>query len=356
MLVAHDYYEAPEGGGRLALILARELGADLAYGFRAKGHPFFEEPFPGAEVDLGVRAKAPGLKQYALARAFMKRTEFTQRHEVAIFSGFYSPLAVMAWGAKKNICYCHTPPRFVYDQRDFYLRRMKPWERPVLTKFIRWFQPKYELAMKKMDLVIANSKNVQGRIQKYLALTAPVVYPPCEVENFRHLEQEGYFLSVARLDPLKRVDVIVEAFSQMPEKRLKVISCGPDFKKIQKLAKGHDNIEILGPVSEKRYRDLLERCIASIYIPKNEDFGMTAVESLAAGKPVIASAGGGLEEIINNRVGVLQKEPSVATLVKTIGKFDPQRGKELRDTCIERAKDFSVEVFSRGIKRLLNSV
>ena len=350
MIVLHDYFHAPEGGGRLALILAREFGADLAYGYKRRGHPFFEDPFSGQEHDLGVRIRLPLIKQYLLARAFMTRTAFIKDHDLAIYSGFYAPLAVHHRPDSKNICYCHTPPRFVYDQKEFYLSRLPVCLRPGLLAFIKWFQPRYETAMKKMNLILTNSRNVSVRIHKYLGLEAEVVYPPCEVEKYKWLGQEDYFLSAARLDPLKRVDVIVEAFTMMPDKKLIVISDGPEMPKIKRLARGCSNIEILGQVSEERYRELLGKCLASIYIPVEEDFGMTAVESLAAGKPVIAAAEGGLLEIIKDgNVGVLLDRVDVQSLIQVVEGVFAGRARRMREECKQAVNPYRTSQFVKNL-------
>ena len=346
-IVLHDYFESAEGGGRLSLTLAEAIGADLAYGFKVRGHQYFENGFPGKEFSVSSQTKLPIWKQYRLVRDFQSKTRFLNKYHVAIYSGFYTPLAVRNHPQGKNIYYCHTPPRFLYDQKDFYFSLIPKWQHPLLQWFNNYLQPRYEEAVGKMDLVLTNSENVQKRIKKYLGLDALVVYPPCSVEKFQWLGQGDYYLSTARLDPLKRVDLIIEAFKRMPDKKLIVASSGPELSKLKKMAGNAGNIFLSGWLSEAKYKELLGFCIATIYIPREEDFGMSPVESMAAGKPVLGVAEGGLiESVVDGETGILIKSNfGVQDLVDAVGRIRPRSAAEMRGACRERANDFREQVF-----------
>jgi glycosyltransferase involved in cell wall biosynthesis len=206
-----------------------------------------------------------------------------------------------------------------------------------------------------MDRVITNSKNVKKRIQKFLGIDAEIVYPPCEINKFQWVGQGNYYLSAARLDPLKRVDIIVDAFVRMPDQRLIIISDGSEMKTIQKKTSGCDNIKVLGYVSDTTYYKILGECIATIYIPKDEDFGMTPIESMAAGKPVIGvSEGGLLESIRQDETGtLLNPDPKAEDIIKAVRHFGKNRSKELKHLCQERAREFDVSVFMLKISNLI---
>lgn len=206
-----------------------------------------------------------------------------------------------------------------------------------------------------MDVVVANSKNVQRRIKKYLDLDSVVIYPPCETEKFKWLGQGDYYLSMARLDPLKRVDMIVEAFQQMPDKKLIVVSEGPDFAKIQKMAHGYGNIQILGKVNEDKLLELVGNCIATIYIPKDEDFGMCPVESMAAGKPVIGVAEGGLlETLIEGETGILIDSKIDAEKIKDSFKIISRpTALSMKADCINKANFYKNKNFRMKIENFL---
>lgn len=366
-LVLHDYFEAPEGGGRLCRDLAAGLGADLAYGFLAPGHPFFEGPeaVPEARrIDLGARSDMPGLRQLRLALAFLRRTSFVDGYDTAIYSGSYAPMAVRH-AARRNILYCHTPPRFLYDQREHFLSLAEPWQRPLLLALTSWLKSRYEAAVTAMNTVLANSVNVQRRIRSFLGhlagsiphvLNAEVVHPPCHTGRYSWLGQDGYYLSVARLDALKRVDMVVEAFARMPDKRLVVASTGPQMRKIQLRARDLNTINIIGPVAEARLRELLGRCVATVYVPVDEDFGLAPVESMAAGKPVIGVAEGGLLETVRHgETGTLLPPAfGVEDLIQAVRDMTPGRARAMREVCQTRAQDFDITRFLKRMADLTN--
>ncbi len=356
-IVLHDYFESAEGGGRLCLELACGLGADLGYGFKAKDHPFFASGrFAGTEYQVSSMVRLPVWRQLCLSRDFAGNTGFLADYATVLYSGSYSPLAVQNHGAKQNIYYCHTPPRFIYDQQDFFLSLIPVWQRPVLRGFNSYFRPKYEKAVAEMDVIIANSRTVHDRIKKYLGRNSTIVHPPCDLDRFVWQEPEDFFLSTARLDPLKRVDMIVRAFQELPEQRLVVVSGGSEYNRIRALAAGFDNIKVLGWVDEKRLQDLISVCLATIYIPKNEDFGMSPVESMAAGKPVIGIAEGGvLETVVDGETGMLLPADtfSVDLIRQAVRDFSRKTILEMKEVCEKRAALFSRDIFLRKMKAIL---
>jgi glycosyltransferase involved in cell wall biosynthesis len=353
-LVLHDYFATAEGGGRLCRVLADAVEADLAYGFARLPHPFvFGMANNRREIDLALRSVIPLWQQFKLARGFAGFRP-SKNYDVAVYSGFYTPLAVPV--AKKNVLYCHTPPRFVYDQRDFYLAAIPAPLRPVLNAFSAYLQPRYEAAVRRMDVVLTNSHNVRRRIQTFLGVDATVVYPPCDTERFRWLEQGDYYLSTARLDPLKRVDQIVRAFLQMPDKTLVVASGGSELRTLKKIAGGAANIHFTGWVDEARLANLVGRALAVIYLPKDEDFGMSPVEAMAAGKPVIGVAEGGLLESITEESGILlAADFDIEAIKKAVRGLTAHEAEKMRHACEKRAQDFRHAVFVEHMQAQLGA-
>lgn len=358
LLVLHDYFESAEGGGRLSLILARAMGADLGYGFRLPRHPFFVQSFPGREYDLGVRSDLPLWRQLRLTRGFASRTGFARGYRRVVYSGFYAPLAVVNRPEAGNLYYCHTPPRFLYDQREFYFSRLPVWQRPLLATFCHYLRQRYEQALGRMQVIVANSETVRDRITRYLGRDCFVVNPPCDTASFRWLGQDDYYLSMARLDPLKRVDLVVRAFREMPDRRLVVASGGLELAAIRRLAVGAPNICVLGWVSEAQLASLLGRCIATIYVPRDEDFGMSPVESMAAGKPVIGVAEGGVREtVLPGETGILvRSHPGPKEIVAAVGELTPGVALAMREACEARARDFDTAIFLRGMRKVLELI
>ena len=297
--VLYDYMQVKGGAESVTLTLCNEMpNMDLVTAFMAP------EAFPNAPI-AGERIKTlvspttrPGWQVLKSALAFEHKTQFLKDYETLIFSGSVAPLAIKHSRALRNIYYCHTPPRFVYDLKDYYLDAATRIQRPVLKALIAYLQPRYEDAIGRMDKIFANSKNVQGRLKRYLGVDSEVLYPPVDTERFKWLSDGDYFLSTARLEPLKRVELIVEAFKQMPDQKLIVTSGGSQLEVLKKLAGDAPNIEFTGWVSEERLAELVGHCKATIYIPKDEDFGMSPIESIAAGKHVIGVDEGGVGESI----------------------------------------------------------
>ena len=151
------------------------------------------------------------------------------------------------------------------------------------------------------------------------------------------------------------MDKIVEAFKKMPDKNLIVASGGVELDNIKKLVANAPNIKILGWVDEKQLQELVGNCIASIYIPKNEDFGMTAAESLAAGKPVVTCAEGGcLETVTHGTTGyICCPDPSVDEIVQAVNFLSPTRAKKMRKDCEQSVKKFSEKSFVEQILKLI---
>ncbi len=355
-LILHDYYEAADGGGKLCSVLAQHLPAHLGYGFARLPHPFVQGSSQNShEHDLKQGSAIPLWRQFKLARAFQQHTQFIKTYDTVIYSGFYTPLAVHQHRQGYNLYYCHTPPRFIYDQRDFYLQQLPRVLRPALQAFIDYLQPRYETAVAQMDKIVTNSENVQRRIQKYLGKTARVVYPPCDTENFIWQGQGDYYLSTARLDPLKRVESIVRAFLTLPDKKLIVASGGAQLAYLKQLAANAPNIQFTGWLSEQALHNLVGHALAVLYVAKEEDFGMSPVEAMAAGKPVIGVAEGGLlETILPERTGLLlPPDFTPQQLAVAVQYLTPARALAMREACVSQAQTFNTSRFIEQMRALL---
>lgn len=355
-LILHDYFGIRGGGERLNLTLARALGAHLAYGYRT-AESYDAEMFPVESTELGLPAlfRRPGLRAPALALRFAAARRFAAGFDTRIFSGVASPFAAPDKAQGRNIFYCHTPPRFLYDQKARYAGRGSPARRAIENVLLGQFRTHYEAAVQRMDTVIANSETVQDRIRTYLGVDSIVVYPPCDTVSNVWLGQQPYYLSTARLSGLKRVDRIVRAFMELPDKQLVVASQGEDYDALRRLAADAPNIVFRGWVGDDELRQLIGNAIATLYVPVDEDFGMSPVESMSAGKPVIGVAEGGLREtIVHDETGFLL--PSGFTdedLIDAIQSMTPARALEMRAACEARAKLFSESRFIDSMRAIV---
>ena len=357
-LVIHDFYLNPDGGGRLAHVLARSLGADLWAGhvdLAAYPGDWFGDLVPHG---LQALERPPQLLRWSRTAQFGRAfgTMPQQDRPWTVFSG---GLSLLAHGRVRGpkVLYCHTPPRLLYDLRREHLDRVARPLRPALGLVMARYRRAYETAVAAMDGIVANSEAVRERIGRYLGREAVVVHPPIDTESFAWLGQEDFFLSPARLDFTKRVDVVVRAFRDLPGQRLKVVSGGADMERIRALAGDAPNIEVLGWVDAGELRRLTGLCRAVVYIPRDEDFGMSPVEAMAAGKPVIGVAEGGLlETVVPGRTGVvLRPDPGPDDLAEAVRAMTAERALAMREACEQRAALFGQERFVQAMGAILES-
>jgi len=251
-----------------------------------------------------------------------------------------------------HLCYCHTPTRYLWSDTHSYLADLK--RGPIVKAAVRSLLPRLRLwdkaAADRVDIFIANSRAVAKRIEKYYRRPSEVIYPPVELEKFSVSNRPGtYYLIGGRATHYKRFDIAVDAFSRLGIP-LKVFGAGPALDNLQRRAK--PCVEFVGAVSDKEKSDLYRNCIAFIN-PQEEDFGITAVEAMASGRPVIAYAGGGaLETVVPGVTGELIDEQNWETLGDRLLDFKPQNFDPL---IIRRhAENFSTEKFQKNISDLVN--
>ena len=363
-LIVHDFFDIRGGGERLILEMANGLSAEgmqptLMYGWRS-AESFGADHFPEHVIDAHYPKawQSRGLRTLLLSWFFTRFRKRAQDFSIRIYSGICSVfVAPLRSGKSRNIFYCHTPPRFLYDQYDFHMQRSSLAKRIILTPVLAVYRLFYERCVGRMDLIIANSENIRKRIQKYLGRESVVVYPPCDASLFRWMGEGDYFLSTARHAPLKRVELIAEAFRRMPEKKLIIASSGENSEQVRAAAAGAPNIQFTGWTEENQMLSLIGNCLATVYIPIDEDFGMSPVESMAAGKPVIGVAEGGLlETVLEGETGFLAPARlTVENLMETVNKLTPETARGMRTACEKRAELFSATRFIAAMKKIIES-
>lgn len=357
LLLLYDFLQTRGGAERVLHSLHAHFGAPICVGYVAVES--FGELFSSKDViDLGASSKFAPLSLARTLKAFSRKAPaLAARYDTRIYSGSYAPLANVQLNQGRSIYYCHTPPRFLYDLRDRYQEITPALQRPLLAMLRNWLQPRYEAAVRSMDIVLANSGNVQKRLKSYLGVDSTVVYPPVDIERYRWRGDGGYFLSTARLEPLKRVDILVRAFTRMPGKRLVVASGGSELARLQALAAGSPNIQFTGWLSDPELQQWMAEARATVYLPVDEDFGMSPVESMAAGKPVIGVAEGGLlETVLDQKTGILLppnfQEEEIISAVRTLG---AERAAAMRVACEAQAAHFSTKRFLKEIDAVVGS-
>jgi len=252
-----------------------------------------------------------------------------------------------------HISYCHTPMRYAWDNCHRY---MNEFDYSRTTKKLLPFAVSYlrlwdKVSADRPDQYLANSDFVAGRIKKYYHRDAEVIHPPVNFQNFHIADKtEDYYLMVGRALSYKRFDIVIEAFNKL-ELPLKIIGKGPEMEKLKELAKS--NIEFLGYLSDRETAGYYARCKAFIF-PSEEDFGITPLEAMSSGRPVIAYRGGGaMETVVENVTGVFFDRQDYATIIETIKRFDVDRF--VPATIRDHARKFSKEVFEDKIKKTVEA-
>jgi glycosyltransferase involved in cell wall biosynthesis len=353
IIVLHDYFGICGGGERLILDLCAGIGADLCTAYWTDNS--YPRP-PDLNIHVLTDKEPNGAKVFYLKQLFLSRTEFLKDYDICIYSGQVSIYAGKNHDCGQNIYYCHTPPRYIFDQRDFYRSRY-PWLlQPVFELLMTYLGFSYQCCIRNMDTVLTNSNNVKARLLNYVGIESQLVYPPIDIDCFTWQSQGDYYLSTARLDPLKRVDRIIEAFKLLPAKKLVILSGGSEESKLREMAADSPNIYMTGWQSDEQVRSWVGNAIATIYLPVDEDFGMSPVESMAAGKPVIGVAEGGLLETIeHDKTGVLlARKFSVHDIVEAVSFMNEQTALAMRAACEERSKEFSRQKFIEAMTAQLN--
>ncbi len=431
--ILHDAFLYRGGGERLVTLMAKSLGADLISGFFSEGS--FDPRvlgFEGRMIALGKPFFAKGMRHEVLKYRFERKTKFLSEYDTVILSGNCLDAIENIPKTTRKIYYCHTPPRYIFDLRDEYLQKVPRIFHPVIHFFLDRKADRYRKQLAQMDIIITNSKNVQKRLKDFTGYDSQIIYPPTDTSRFApsdcHREERSdpekqkeipnsdwiamlrsqwqepsnhptiqpsnYFLSFARLSPPKRVDLIVEAFLQMPDQNL--IFCygknDPMKETILKKIEWKKNIIALESPNDTDLISLIQQATATIYIPVDEDFGMSPVESMACGTPVIGVDEWGLREtVIDGITGVLiwgmryevwridsglpiekvnlseaKREITlgwkgtqgdlVSELKAIIQNTPKEEWVSMRDACILRAQEFSLDSFEKKLKSVLSSI
>ncbi|HBC7113708.1 TPA: glycosyltransferase family 4 protein [Raoultella ornithinolytica] len=277
------------------------------------------------------------------------------KHDIILSSSHAVAKGVLTGPDQLHISYIHSPIRYAWDLQHQYLREAglnkgikAMLARLVLHKIRMWDCR----TANGVDHFIANSKFIARRINKVYGRKADVIYPPVDVERFTlQNNKQEYYLTASRMVPYKRMDLIVEAFSHMPDKKLVVIGDGPEMNKIK--AKASKNIELLGYQSNAALQEHMQNAKAFVFAAE-EDFGITPVEAQACGTPVIAYGKGGALETIrplgsDKPTGVFFYKQDVESILAAVSLFEMRSEDILPENCRYNALRFSVDRFNNEI-------
>jgi len=344
--ILHDYFQFRGGGERLITNLAAAIKADVYTGFVNRSNAF--DALRKLNVTEIARKSPAGLRTIYLMEKF-RRLDLD--YDFFIFSG---TMCISAVHNHPNLLYLHTPPRHMYDLQDRFYKNTGMIGRLGL-KMLHWYlYPRDQKYMRQFDVICPNSENVRNRVKMFygqdLYNRCRVVYTGIETKKFYNRKGE-FFLSTSRLDSLKRIDILINAFRQLPNETLFITSTGPEKARLKKLAEGYDNIKFLGVVSDEQLLDLYARCKATISANIDEDLGLSAIECQAAGKPAITVREGGfIETVVENKTGLFF-EPDPGSLISAIKRFN--KTKWNRNAIKKNAKKYDISVFVERIRQII---
>lgn len=247
-----------------------------------------------------------------------------RKYDLIISSSYAVAKGVLTHADQVHVCYCHSPARYAWDMYHPYLREAK-LNRPKrrIARLALHYLRNWDVATaNRPDAYIANSDYVKKRIRKIYNRDATVIHPPVDLEAFTPGgTKSDHFVSFSRLVPYKKVDLICEAFRQLPDKKLIVLGGGPDLDRLRKRAP--QNVSIRGEVAFKELIDTVRTAQATI-VAADEDFGLTPLEAQACGTPVIAYQKGGYLETVKPAVsGSFFQEQTPQSIENAVRKFDP---------------------------------
>jgi len=267
----------------------------------------------------------------------------------------------VAKGVKKkknqlHVCYCHTPMRYAWDEADYYLQEadLTSGIKGKIAHSVLRYLKKWDLkSADNVDFFIANSNHIAKKIKRIYNRNADVIYPPVDTQKFSLVTQkDDYYLTASRLVPYKRIDLIVEAFAHMLDKKLVVVGSGPEKEKIK--SKLTPNIELVGYQDFDSLKEYMQKARAFVFAAE-EDFGIIVVEAMACGTPVIAgNYGGTTETVIDNKTGILFQEQTVDSIIQALRRFEQIQPGFNYNEIREHSEKFSRYRFEHEIKEYVS--
>jgi len=351
--LVHDYLAEFGGAERVLLVLSEIWPKAPIYTAFYRPGSFAWERFKDKDVRPSWAHYIPFFNKYLhsplrfLAPIIWSSFNFSKYDLIIASSSWYVTKGFRKGKKTVEISYCHTPPRWLYGFKTS-VNYQRYWPIRVYAAIVGHFMRMYDYkAAQKVDYFIANSKNVAARIDKFYRRDSVVIYPPVELPKTRSVKKGNYYLVVSRLTGAKGLDLAVEAAVKLGFK-LKVAgkATWDYFGHKELLKKAKSNVEFLGYVSDERLSRLYAGAKAFFALAEDEDFGITPVEAMLAGTPVIALRSGGYTEtVVEGKTGLFYDEPTVESLIKAIKKFEKIKIKP--EDCVSQAKKFSKERFKR---------
>ncbi|MGI6373873.1 MAG: glycosyltransferase [Patescibacteria group bacterium] len=362
--IFHNYLDNIGGAEIVTLTLAQELNADI---YTTNIRPSSIKAMGFAEVLPRIKSlgRIPKMAPFRQQLAFWKfrRLKLSGQYDFFIIAGDWAMSGAV--NNHPNLWYAHSPLNELWEFKDFIKKNvLSRWK---ISPYDKWVAFNRRLTLKyakHVDIWICNSQNTQNRIKKYYNQVAEIIYPPIKANHYPKLETNNYWLSVNRLITHKRIDLQLKAFSSLPKEKLIIVgSYEPGVKQFEGYKAYLEkikppNVEIIHWADSQKLAELYAGCKGFITTAENEDFGMTVLEAMAAGKPVIAPNEGGYQESVTKKTGVLITEITPEKLAIEIQKMTDDlniQPLKYQANCLARAQEFGVEVFIDKIRKAINN-
>jgi glycosyltransferase involved in cell wall biosynthesis len=355
--LVHDYLNEFGGAERVLLALSEIWPeAPIYTAFYKKDSPAYER-FRNKDLRQSWAAKIPGFASGKLHSPLRFLTpliwdlfDFSQYDLVLSSASWYITKGFKNKGDAIEICYCHTPPRWLYGYPTS-VDLKKYWPVQVYAALVGHFLRLYDYqAAQRVDHFIANSKNVAARIEKFYRRQSTVIYPPIEKLDYPDLLKENFYLIIGRIVGGKGFELAIKAVNKLGL-RLKIAGKPAGWKQERKRLEelAGDNVQFLGYVPDQKLAELYTQAKGFLVLATDEDFGMTPLEAMMAGTPVIAYRGGGyLESVVEGKTGVFFDQPTMDSLIEAIKEFEKTDFSS--NVCRQWAERFSKKRFKKEIK------
>ncbi len=356
--LVHDYLVQYGGAEKVLQVLAEMFPLAPIYTAFYKPGSSAYEAFKHRDLRPSFAQNIPFFVDYLhsplrfMAPIIWESFNFDEYDLVISSASWYITKGIMTRPETRHVCYCHTPPRYLYGYTTS-VEWQKHWLIRQYARVVNKYMRQYDyVSAQRVDQFVANSQEVQARIKKFYGRDSVVVYPPVDLGSgtvSRRHSDTAYFLTGGRLVGAKHFDLIIEAANtlQIP---LKIYGEGP--LKASLMAKAGQTVEFVGHVDENQLAQFYAGAKAFVALAEDEDFGITPVEAMSMGVPVIVFKGGGyLETVMDGKTGLfvedLKPEALVAAMkrIETLA-FDPKHLKK-------NAQRFNKEAFIAGMNRAI---
>ena len=338
------------GAERNALILAKALNADIYTCFVDWNN--IDAEFHDSKIyQLGL---------YLKASKFLTRAEIATRfsnlslvgYDAYVFCGFHCLSGVKN---KPNVWLSPAIIQFLYNDTEhaFVSSNLSSLERPFFELWCSSYKKFDQMWVRKMGKIVANSRYTQRNIARYYGRSSEVVYPGIETSKYYCKSYENFFIVSSRFVKEKRINLIIDAFKEMPDKSLLIAGDGPERRNLEKIACGYENVHFLGNLDHADLIDFYSRCTGTIGMSISESFGQVPVESMASGKPAIGVNSTGYKEtILPGKTGFLI-DPTKEEIKRAVSLLTPEMARTMKDSCIKQAKTFDISVYVERTRSIL---